>query len=118
MLITQASCPRSRDKVEATEASRKLLAPRLSKAADFPSAGTAQTDTDCRLCNLQTPNNWLSASYTDKMVYSFTAEELSKYDGVQDKKIYFSVRGTVYDVSKAPDFYGPGVLPLATAEHA
>lgn len=49
-----------------------------------------------------------------RMVYSFTPEELSKYDGVKDKKIYFSVRGTVYDVSKAPDFYGPGMLIPAT----
>ena len=48
------------------------------------------------------------------MVYSFTSEELSKYDGVKDKKIYFSVRGTVYDVSKAPDFYGPGKFIPAT----
>lgn len=42
------------------------------------------------------------------MVYTFTAEELSKYDGVKDEKIYFSVRGTVYDVTNASDFYGPG----------
>ncbi len=42
------------------------------------------------------------------MVYTFTSEELSKYDGVKDNKIYFSVRGKVYDVSTAPDFYGPG----------
>ena len=46
------------------------------------------------------------------MVYTFTAEELSKYDGVKDEKIYFSVRGTVYDVSSAPDFYGPGPINI------
>lgn len=50
------------------------------------------------------------------MVYTFTPEELSKYDGVKDKKIYFSVRGKVYDVSKAPDFYGPGAFIRATRE--
>ena len=52
------------------------------------------------------------------MVYSFTAEELSKYDGVKDEKIYFSVRGTVYDVSSAPDFYGPGPRVNTAADTA
>jgi predicted heme/steroid binding protein len=42
------------------------------------------------------------------MVYTFTEEELSKYDGVKNEKIYLSVRGTVYNVTKASDFYGPG----------
>ena len=52
------------------------------------------------------------------MVYTFTAEELSKYDGVKDEKIYFSVRGTVYDVTNASDFYGPGKAAALLAPRA
>lgn len=38
-----------------------------------------------------------------------TAEELGKYDGRDPfLPILFSVRGTVFDVSKGSDFYGPG----------
>ena len=74
------------------------------------------TDSDRRRASacarLAGNNSNASACKSFTMVYSFTPEELSKYDGVKDKKIYFSVRGTVYDVSKAPDFYGPG-RPIA-----
>ena len=52
------------------------------------------------------------------MVYTFTAEELSKYDGVKDEKIYFSVRGTVYDVTNASEFYGPGKAAAFLASRA
>ena len=68
--------------------------------------------TDC--WNLALKSFTAAACDIHRMVYTFTPEELSKYDGVKDKKIYFSVRGKVYDVSKAPDFYGPGMLILAT----
>lgn len=38
-----------------------------------------------------------------------TLEELRKYNGRDPfLPILFSVRGTVYDVSKGSDFYGPG----------
>lgn len=49
------------------------------------------------------------------MVYTFTEEELSKYDGVKNEKIYFSVRGKVYDVTEAKEFYGPGEPSLCSA---
>lgn len=38
----------------------------------------------------------------------FTIEQLRTYDGVQNKEIYIGLRGDVYDVSDAVDFYGEG----------
>lgn len=38
----------------------------------------------------------------------FTREELSKYDGVHDEKVYIAVKGRVYDVSEKKSLYGPG----------
>ena len=38
----------------------------------------------------------------------FTKEELSKYDGSEGSPgIYLAILGQVFDVSKAPNFYGP-----------
>jgi len=44
---------------------------------------------------------------------NFTLEQLRKFNGVVDEKgnetpLYLSVQGTVFDVSDAKDFYGPG----------
>eukprot|EP00041_Stephanoeca_diplocostata_P010704 m.170343 g.170343 ORF g.170343 m.170343 type:complete len:83 (-) comp18263_c0_seq13:597-845(-) len=38
----------------------------------------------------------------------FTLEELTPFNGVDNKKIYIAVGGIVFDVSSRPDFYGPG----------
>lgn len=38
----------------------------------------------------------------------FTMEQLREFDGEGDKPIYVSLRGVVYDVSTARDFYGKG----------
>ncbi|PIO71819.1 cytochrome b5-like Heme/Steroid binding domain protein [Teladorsagia circumcincta] len=35
-------------------------------------------------------------------------KELRKYDGVQDEHILFALNGTIYDVSRGRNFYGPG----------
>lgn len=43
----------------------------------------------------------------------FTPSELADYDGVKRNEIHFSVRGKVYDVTDARDFYGPGDLYCA-----
>ncbi|CAI5456319.1 unnamed protein product [Caenorhabditis angaria] len=37
-----------------------------------------------------------------------TVEELKKYDGVKNQHILFGLNGTIYDVSKGINFYGPG----------
>ncbi|KAK6058229.1 cytochrome b5-like Heme/Steroid binding domain protein [Cooperia oncophora] len=37
-----------------------------------------------------------------------TLSELRKYDGVQDEHILFALNGTIYDVSRGRNFYGPG----------
>ncbi|GIL51282.1 hypothetical protein Vafri_7313 [Volvox africanus] len=43
------------------------------------------------------------------MSRTFTASELSMYDGSDgDKPVYIAVKGIVYDVSAARDFYGKG----------
>lgn len=45
---------------------------------------------------------------------NFTIKQLRHFDGVEDEKtheqkpVYLSVKGTVFDVSKGRDFYGPG----------
>ena len=47
---------------------------------------------------------------------NFTADQLRHFDGTKDEKtdedkpVYLSVAGTVFDVSKGRDFYGPGRL--------
>ena len=38
----------------------------------------------------------------------FTAEELAEYNGTNDKPIYLSVMGIVYDVTAGADFYRIG----------
>ena len=38
----------------------------------------------------------------------FTIEQLREFDGSNDKPIYIALRGEVYDVSSASDFYGEG----------
>lgn len=42
------------------------------------------------------------------MSRSFTLEELKRYNGIQGNPIYVAVKGTVFDVSVAAGFYGPG----------
>lgn len=40
---------------------------------------------------------------------TFTKEELARYDGKDASlPVYFAVKGKVYDVSSAKNFYGPG----------
>ncbi|CAN6674384.1 hypothetical protein TRVA0_052S01002 [Trichomonascus vanleenenianus] len=39
---------------------------------------------------------------------SFTFEQLAEFDGVKNDKIYVAIRGTVFDVTKAKERYGPG----------
>lgn len=38
----------------------------------------------------------------------FSLEQLRQYDGTQRPEIYISLTGVVFDVSVAPQFYGPG----------
>eukprot|EP00124_Ichthyophonus_hoferi_P004686 Ihof_evm1s548 gene=Ihof_evmTU1s548 len=38
---------------------------------------------------------------------AFTLEELKKFNGVEDPKIYLGVSGKVYDVTAKKNFYGP-----------
>ncbi|KAK9464166.1 cytochrome b5-like heme/steroid binding domain-containing protein [Lipomyces oligophaga] len=38
----------------------------------------------------------------------YTASELSKYDGVQNPRIYVAVKGTIFDVTGKAQVYGPG----------
>lgn len=37
----------------------------------------------------------------------FTAQELSQYDGIKNEKIYLTVIGEVFDVTKGSNYYGP-----------
>lgn len=37
----------------------------------------------------------------------FTKEELAQYDGVHNEKIYVAIKGTVFDVSRNTESYGP-----------
>uniref|UniRef100_A0A0K0G1R1 Cytochrome b5 heme-binding domain-containing protein n=1 Tax=Strongyloides venezuelensis TaxID=75913 RepID=A0A0K0G1R1_STRVS len=37
-----------------------------------------------------------------------TLEELKKYNGKDDEHICFAILGKILDVSKSPNFYGPG----------
>ncbi|CAB3400143.1 unnamed protein product [Caenorhabditis bovis] len=37
-----------------------------------------------------------------------TLAELRKYDGVKNEHILFGLNGTIYDVSRGRNFYGPG----------
>ncbi|VDO36664.1 unnamed protein product [Haemonchus placei] len=37
-----------------------------------------------------------------------TLAELRKYDGAQDEHVLFALNGTIYDVSRGRNFYGPG----------
>lgn len=37
----------------------------------------------------------------------FTKEELKVFNGVEDKKIYIAIKGTIFDVTSRGDFYGP-----------
>ncbi|EAU85748.1 progesterone binding protein [Coprinopsis cinerea okayama7 len=39
----------------------------------------------------------------------FTVDELAQYDGNdKSKPIYLAIKGTVFDVSRRPEMYGPG----------
>ncbi|GLI60553.1 hypothetical protein VaNZ11_002711 [Volvox africanus] len=50
----------------------------------------------------------------------FTAEELARHDGTDNSlPLYLSIKGTVYDITKGKQFYGPdGVYPFAGKEVA
>lgn len=39
---------------------------------------------------------------------NFTLEQLKKFDGKEDRPVYLSLKGTVFDVSRGKQFYGPG----------
>eukprot|EP00483_Globobulimina_turgida_P005485 UN05495 len=43
----------------------------------------------------------------DTKVKMFTEEELSQYDGLKNPKIYLTVIGEVFDVTKGKNYYGP-----------
>jgi len=55
---------------------------------------------------------------------NFTAKQLRHFDGTKDEKtdedkpVYLSVAGTVFDVSKGRDFYGPGRWSQLVAWHS
>ncbi|GIL85166.1 hypothetical protein Vretifemale_13541, partial [Volvox reticuliferus] len=51
---------------------------------------------------------------------NFTVEELARHDGSDDSlPLYLSIKGTVYDITKGKQFYGPdGVYPFAGKEVA
>ena len=61
------------------------------------------------------PNIILRASKDEKKPINenpsekvFTKEELKKYDGSEDSPgIYIAILGQVFDVTKAPKYYGP-----------
>jgi membrane-associated progesterone receptor component len=40
----------------------------------------------------------------------FTPKTLQRYNGTDQKEIYLSISGKVYDVSAKPEFYGPGSM--------
>lgn len=51
--------------------------------------------------------------YKPRMIGEITADELSKYDGRDPfRPILFAVKGSIYDVTEARSFYGPGRLIL------
>lgn len=41
---------------------------------------------------------------TDKLL--FTPDELAKYNGIQNEKLFLSILGSVYDVTKGAKHYG------------
>ena len=49
---------------------------------------------------------------------NFTTKQLRHFDGKVDDKteeakpVYLSVKGTIFDVSKGRDFYGPGEIDI------
>lgn len=44
---------------------------------------------------------------SDGSVRLISVEELALYDGVENKELYLSILGSVYDVSKGVKHYGP-----------
>lgn len=42
------------------------------------------------------------------MPRDFTVEQLRAFDGIIEKQIYVAMKGDVFDVSSAQNFYGPG----------
>lgn len=53
-----------------------------------------------------------TSDYTEELTrmskQDFTLEELSKYNGMDNKRILIGINGNVYDVTKGKNFYGPG----------
>lgn len=62
--------------------------------------------------NIQTINHKSNEIQTESNeeinVRLFTLNELSKFDGVQEKQLYLSILGKVYDVSKGERHYKAG----------
>lgn len=44
----------------------------------------------------------------DGSIRLFSVENLAAFDGIQNKQLYLSILGSVYDVSKGLKHYGPG----------
>ena len=44
------------------------------------------------------------------MTSELSLEQLSQFKGEGDSDVYISVKGVIYNVTPAKDFYGPGAL--------
>lgn len=53
-------------------------------------------------------DEYATGSTSDDGVRLFTVEELATFDGIQNKQLYLSILGSVYDVSKGQKHYGSG----------
>lgn len=63
---------------------------------------------NAKICKLEDGSDHECPIFDDETkVKMFTDEELSKYDGIKDDKIYLTVIGEVFDVTKGSNYYGP-----------
>lgn len=47
------------------------------------------------------------------MTQELSLQQLSQFTGEGDSPVYISVKGVIYDVTPAKEFYGPGKFPLS-----